>query len=99
MAVVEMFQMQDIKEGFRTVDEFMASIREAASGSHVSGDGTVVLPILDEGENAENITLEQALERTGKTDLYDAEEGYIYDTALYKDWHERYLEYLRNKKD
>ena len=53
-------------------------------------------------ENPElsNITLEEALKKSDKEELYVAKENRVYDSIMYLNWHQRYLEMLaQNQTD
>ena len=45
----------------------------------------------------ENATLQEALEKTGKSGLYVAGEGRIYESAIYLEWHNRYQRALQEQ--
>ena len=97
MAAIDELQMQDTQE-YMDVDAFMENFRaHASSEMMLNRGGSVTTPILEEGERAEDLSLEEVLRRKEMTELYDPRDGRIYSAKLFKEWHQRYLDWLDKK--
>lgn len=81
---------------FKTSEEFLRYFKTTNGEMFVSTDG-----IIRRQENLElsDITLEEALRITGKEQLYVEQEDRVYDSALYLNWHQRYLDSVAHSLD
>ena len=90
--LTEVFKVQDTLR-FQTAEEFLESYKHTDGEMTIADDGTIhrnINPALA------NITLQEALEKSGKSGLYVAEEGRVYESPMYLNWHRRYEQSLND---
>lgn len=85
-ALVEALQIQDTLR-FQTTKQFLESYKMMGGKKEINEYGYILTMPNPELANA---TLQEALEKTGKSNLYVAEEGRVYDSPTYLEWHMRY---------
>lgn len=99
--LVDKLKIQDVRRcRYQTAGEFLEEYKY--------GDMPVGYTDVDEyGEvsvdrqydpHRTNATLQDALEQTGKTNLYIPSEGRIYESQMFLDWHNRYLKSKDNNQ-
>ena len=89
-SLTNVFNIQDTLR-FKTAEKFLESYKYTDGSVVIEKDGTISRyknPAL------ENISLEDALKRSGKESLYIESENRVYDSALYLNWHKRYEQSL-----
>lgn len=84
--LTEVFNLQDTFR-YQSEESFLVEYKRIGGKLIVHDDGTIHSDINPE---LENVSLEEALEKTGKKFLYVPEEGRIYTSVMYLDWHQRY---------
>jgi len=90
--LTEVFRIQDTLR-FQTAEDFLESYKHTGGEMTIADDGTIhrnINPALA------NITLQEALEKSGKSGLYIAEEGRVYESIMYLNWHKKYEQSLNN---
>lgn len=90
--LTEVFKVQDTLR-FQTAEDFLESYKHTGGEMTIADDGTIhrnINPALA------NITLQEALEQSGKSGLYVAEEGRVYESPMYLNWHRRYEQSLND---
>lgn len=87
-ALTEVFRVQDTLR-FQTAEEFLEKYKYTDGKWVVQDDGTIRR---DKNPELENITLQEALAKSGKTHLYVPEEGKIYESTTYLQWHKKYIQ-------
>ncbi len=85
-ALTEVFRIQDTLR-FQTAEDFLEAYKYTDGKMTIEADGTIRR---EKNPNLENTTLQEALEKTGKSHLYVAEEGRVYESTTYLRWHKRY---------
>lgn len=88
--LTEVFRIQDTLR-FQTAEDFLESYKHTGGEMTIADDGTIhrnINPALA------NITLQEALEKSGKSGLYIAEEGRVYESIMYLNWHKKYEQSL-----
>lgn len=88
--LVEELRMQDTLR-FKTVDDFLEEFKTKSGEMGVDEYGYIYSK---QNPELANVTLQEALKRSGKENLYVASEGRVYDSPLYLSWHERYQQAL-----
>lgn len=92
-ALVDALQIQDTLR-FQTTEQFLESYKLTGGKVEIDEYGHIVrLP----NPELKNATLQEALEKTGKSGLYVAGEGRIYESAIYLEWHNRYQRALQEQ--
>lgn len=89
-SLTNVFNIQDTLR-FKTAEKFLESYKYTDGSVVIEKDGTISRyknPAL------ENISLEDALKRSGKESLSIESENRVYDSALYLNWHKRYEQSL-----
>ena len=90
--LTEVFRIQDTLR-FQTAEDFLESYKHTGGEMTIADDGTIhrnINPALA------NITLQEALEKSGKSGLYIAEEGRVYESIMYLNWHKKYEQSLND---
>lgn len=90
--LTEVFKIQDTFR-FQTAEDFLESYKYTDGEKTIGDDGTIhrnINPALA------NITLQEALEKAGKSALYVAEEGRVYESPMYLNWHKKFEQSLNN---
>lgn len=90
--LTEVFKVQDTLR-FQTAEDFLESYKHTDGEMTIADDGTIhrnINPALA------NITLQESLEKSGKSGLYVAEEGRVYESPMYLNWHRRYEQSLND---
>lgn len=90
--LTEVFKVQDTFR-FQTAEDFLESYKHTGGEITIADDGTIhrnVNPTLA------NITLQEALEKSGKSGLYVAEEERVYESPMYLNWHKKYEQSLND---
>ena len=90
--LTEVFKVQDTLR-FQTAEEFLESYKHTDGEMTIADDGTIHRNI---NSALANITLQEALEKSGKSGLYVAEEGRVYESPMYLNWHRRYEQSLND---
>lgn len=90
--LTEVFKMQDTLR-FQTAEDFLESYKHTGGEMTIADDGTIHRNI---NPSLANITLQEALEKSGKSGLYVAEEGKVYESPMYLNWHRKYEQSLNN---
>lgn len=86
-SLTDAFILQDIeKRRYMTSDKFLSSFNCKSS---IEPDGTI---IRRPNPNPQDMDLFEALQFTGKENLYVAEEDRVYESPMYLEWHKRYLD-------
>lgn len=85
-ALTDVFDVQDTLR-FKSAEDFLESYKYTGGEMVVEDDGTIRR---EKNPELANITLQEALKRSGKESLYVAGEGRVYDSPLYLKWHKRY---------
>lgn len=91
-SLTEVFRVQDTMR-FKTSEDFLESYKYTGGELVVADDGTIHR---SKNPELENITLQEALKRSGKESLYVASEGRVYDSPMYLSWHRRYEQSLND---
>lgn len=92
--LTNVFEMQDVMPfRYQTKDEFLKEYK--TQGGEYDFDSNLHMVRLENPELA-NVTFEEALEKSGKQDLYVPEEGRVYVDALFLSWHQRYINSAKN---
>lgn len=84
--LTEVFVMQDTIK-YQTEEKFLDNYKRTGGKQYVDEYGCIVK---DYNPSLINATLEEALINSHCENLYVQEEGRIYDSFLYLDWHNRY---------
>lgn len=79
---------------FSTLEEYLDSFKRTGGKLIIENDGTIKR---DYNPLFENATLEDALNTRNERHLYIKEEDRIYDSELFLEWHNRFLEEQRQK--
>ena len=92
--LTEVFRIQDTLR-FQTAEDFLESYKHTGGEMTIADDGTIhrnINPALA------NITLQEALEKSGKSGLYIADEGRVrvYESIMYLNWHKKYEQSLND---
>lgn len=90
--LTEVFRIQDTLR-FQTAEDFLESYKHTGGEMTIADDGTIhrnITPALA------NITLQEALEKSGKSGLYIADEGRVYESIMYLNWHKKYEQSLND---
>lgn len=90
--LTEVFRIQDTLR-FQTAEDFLESYKHTGGEMTIADDGTIhrnINPALA------NITLQEALEKSGKSGVYIAEEGRVYESIMYLNWHKKYEQSLND---
>ena len=97
-SLVSVLKMQDTLR-FQTPDNFLKSYKNDESNKNIGEEWFIA----DDGSihgktnhKLSNITLQEALEKSGKSGLYVAEEGRVYESPMYLNWHRKYEQSLNN---
>ena len=90
--LTEVFRVQDTMR-FKTAEDFLESYKYTDGKMTIADDGTIHRA---KNPELENITLQEALRRSGKEALYVAEEGRVYESPMYLSWHRRYEQSLND---
>lgn len=85
-ALTDVFNIQDTMR-FKTVTDFVESYKYTGGEMVIEDDGTIRREI---NPALANISISEAIQKSGKEDLYVASEGRVYDSPLYLKWHKRY---------
>jgi len=93
--LTEAFKIQDTLR-FKKAEGFLEQYKCTGGGYYVDDCGYICQKT---NPNLKNVTLQEALEKTGKSNLYISTEGRIYESSMYLSWHKRYLESLQNNLD
>lgn len=91
-SLTEIFRVQDTMR-FKTADDFLESYKYTDGKMTIADDGTIHRA---KNPELENVTLQEALRRSGKEALYVAEEGRVYESPMYLSWHRRYEQSLND---
>jgi predicted heme/steroid binding protein len=91
-SLTEVFRVQDTMR-FKTVEDFLESYKYTGGKMIIADDGTIHRA---KNPELENITLQEALKKSGKESLYVAEEGRVYESPMYLSWHRRYEQSLND---
>ena len=81
-------KMQDTLR-FKTSEKFLSDFKMTGGKMEIDEYGHI---IRQENPELSNVTLEDALRRTGKEQLYVEQENRVYESAMYLQWHQRYLD-------
>lgn len=90
--LTEVFRVQDTMR-FKTAEDFLESYKYTDGKMTIADDGTIHRA---KNPELENITLQEALKRSGKESLYVASEGRVYESHMYLSWHRRYEQSLND---
>lgn len=90
--LTEVFSVQDTMR-FKTAEDFLESYKYTDGKMTIADDGTIHRA---KNPELENITLQEALKRSGKESLYVASEGRVYESHMYLSWHRRYEQSLND---
>ena len=90
--LTEVFKIQDTLR-FQSTEDFLESYKHTGGEMTIADDGTIHRNINPE---LANITLQEALEKSGKSGLYVAEEGRVYESPMYLNWHRKYEQSLND---
>ena len=91
-ALTEVFKIQDTVR-FHSDKDFLESYKITGGELEIGEDGTIYRK---PNPTFANATIQEALEKTGKSHLYVAEEGKIYESPMYLKWHQRYKQSLQD---
>lgn len=91
-ALTEVFRIQDTLR-FKKAEDFLEEYKHTGGKMVIEDDGTIRR---DKNPDLENATLQEALEKTGKSGLYVLEEGRIYESPMYLQWHRKYQQSLQD---
>ena len=91
-ALTEVFKIQDTVR-FHSDKDFLESYKITGGELEIGEDGTIYRK---PNPTLANATIQEALEKTGKSHLYVAEEGKIYESPMYLKWHQRYKQSLQD---
>lgn len=90
--LASVFEMQDVLPyRYQNEEEFLASYKTTGGGFTVDPNTFAIIP--KENPELSNATFAQALEATGKEELYVPEEHRVYTDSLFLSWHQRYVDY------
>lgn len=92
--LVKPLQFQDTVR-YTSGEEFLDSYKRQGGKMYFDDAGRIINSYNPE---LENDSLEIALEKTGKKELYDAELNRVYDAPIFMKWHENYINHLENIK-
>ncbi len=73
---------------FKPSEKFLSDFKMTGGKMEIDKYGHI---IRQENPELSNVTLEEALRRTGKEQLYVEQENRVYESAMYLQWHQRYL--------
>lgn len=90
--LTEVFSVQDTMR-FKTAEDYLESYKYTDGKMTIADDGTIHRA---KNPELENITLQEALKRSGKESLYVASEGRVYESHMYLSWHRRYEQSLND---
>lgn len=85
-ALTGVFELQDTLR-YQTVDDFLESYKYTGGELFIDEAGDIHRK---KNPALQDITLQEALKRSGKESLYVPEEGRVYESATYLNWHKRY---------
>ena len=89
--LASVFEMQDVLPyRYQNEEEFLASYKTMGGGFTVDPNTFGIVP--KENPELSNATFAQALEATGKEELYIPEEHRVYTDPLFLSWHKRYID-------
>lgn len=89
--LASVFEMQDVLPyRYQSEEEFLASYKTIGGGFTVDPDTLDIVP--KENPELSNVSFAQALEATGKENLYVPEEHRVYRDSLFLSWHQRYVD-------
>lgn len=89
--LTSVFEMQDVLPyRYQSEEEFLASYKTIGGGFTVDPDTLDIVP--KENPELSNVSFAQALEATGKENLYVPEEHRVYRDSLFLSWHQRYVD-------
>lgn len=96
LALTGALNVQDTKR-FQDVETFMREYRKTGGEYFIDEDGNIQMK---ENPELAKATLSEALSKTGKSSLYVASEGRVYESETFKKWHERYEQHqMQQMKD
>ena len=104
--LVDKLKIQDVRRRrYQTAGEFLEEYKYGDMPAEYSysdvderGDMSVVSVVRQYDPRRIDATLQDALEQTGKASLYVPSEGRIYESQMFLDWHNRYLESKDNNQ-
>lgn len=79
---------------FKSSEKFLSDFKTSGGKMETDEYGHI---IRQENPELSNVTLEEALRRTGKQQLYVEQENRVYESAMYLQWHQRYLESISHE--
>ncbi len=92
--LTDVFEIQDVQETrYSTAEDFLEGYKRTDGEWIVLEDGSAGHEVNSALENA---TFEEALTATGKEGLYVPEEGKVYDSPMFLEWHKRYLQSIQS---
>lgn len=92
LSLTEVFKVQDTFR-FQSDADFLESYKHTGGEMVVEDDGTIHRKVNPE---LENISLQEALVRAGKSNLYVSSEGRVYESSMYLSWHKKYQQSLND---
>ncbi len=94
LELVDKLKIQDVRRcRYQSAEEFLEEYKYGDMPAEYTNDeyGNAIVSRQYDPRRI-NATLQDALEQTGKASLYVPSEGRIYESQMFLDWHNRYLE-------
>ena len=89
--LTNVFEMQDVMPcHYYSEEQFLAEYKTTGGGYTIEPDTLDIVP--KENPELSNVSFAQALEATGKENLYVPEEHRVYRDSLFLSWHQRYVD-------
>jgi hypothetical protein len=88
LSLTNVFKIQDTLR-YQSPESFLEDYKRRDGEFFVDPYGVEIVRKIN--PSLENATLEEALEKTGKKDLYIPEENRIYESNMFLEWHKRYV--------
>ncbi len=83
--LTDVFVIQDTLR-YDTAEEFLEEYKRTDGEIIVKEGKTIII----QNPDFANVTLQEALEKSGKTHLYEPSEGRVYESEIYLKWHKKY---------